>query len=122
MPPRNNDRGLLSLPWRRPSRPRAARCVSDRDDPAVVWHQPGCFANSNQKCLGLRIDRGVPFIESDLHGRLIKGGGLRASIVHENIELAELGFDLLKDSTHFFVMAHVPLHHKTVGTTLADFG
>jgi hypothetical protein len=87
---------------------------ADGHNPSTFWHQGSCLPDRHEKCFGLRIHGGVPFVQSDLHGRLVKRGSLRSRVAYKNIKRAELGADLLEDTADFLRPANIGLDQEPV--------
>src|SRR5713226_2062504 len=88
---------------------RPPRSVSDGNDAAAFAHQGNRAADSDQESLGLGVAGRIPFLKTDLHGRLVEGWRLGAGIADEDIERAKFGPDLLKDSGDFVGATYIGL-------------
>ena len=75
--------------------------------------------HSDEERLCLRIGRGIPLLDSNVHWRVEKRGCLRSRIADKDIEFAEFGFNFAEHLSDLFGLQHVRLHHETVGASFA---
>jgi hypothetical protein len=85
-------------------------------------HQRRRFPYADQERLGLGVQREIPLLERDLHGRSVEARSFSASVAHENVELAEFRLDAAEHAADVLRLAYIRLHNETVASALPHLG
>src|SRR6266850_2334340 len=97
----------------------AVLSVGNSENSSSITHERNGFANADEKRLGLRIERRIPLLEGDLHGRVKKRGCLWACVADKDVELAKFILNLAEHLGDLFGAQHIGLDHEATRAELA---
>jgi len=67
--------------------------IGDSEDSPSLAYEGNRFAHTDEERLCLRIERGLPLFESDVHRWIEERGCLRSRVADEGVELTEFSFN-----------------------------
>src|SRR5438132_1758264 len=90
------------------------------EDSSSITHQRQRFANADEKCFPLRVERCVPLFQGNVQRRLEKFRCLRPGVANEDVQRFELRFHRVKDLTDFVRACDVSPNDETFGCACAN--